>query len=105
MKKVNLKKEVENLQNFSDIDVTQYPSPEQLSLAREIEITDNIVHYDYYIDGKTVIVELDSGEYVAFKRNPKSKSSFGLYGNIMCGDDSVLINQVFKISVKKTQQK
>lgn len=100
MKKANLKKEVENLKNFSEIDVTQYPSPEQLKLARELDIIDNIIGYQYYIDGKTVIVETDFRAYVAYRYNPKSKSTLGFFGTLMCGEDAVLMKDVFKINNK-----
>jgi hypothetical protein len=97
MKKGNLKKEVENLQNFSDIDVTQYPSPEQSSLAQELDLLENIACYYYYIDGKTVIAKLKTGEFVAFRRNPKSKSPFNLNNLLMQNGDSVLLKSVIKI--------
>lgn len=100
MKKTSLEKEVENLQNFSDIDVTQYPSPEQASLAQALDPVDNIEHYDYYIDGKTIIAKLNNGEYMAIRKNPKSKSLLTLL-ELLENNSNALIMKVVRKSSNK----
>jgi hypothetical protein len=96
LKKISLKEEVENLLSFGDIDVTPFPSPEQLSIAQELEIIDNIERLYYYIDGKTVIVELSEGYFAAFRKNPKAKSCLGLRESLIKNGDSFLLKQVLK---------
>lgn len=99
-KKPDLKEEVDNLQYFSDIDVTPYPSPEQTSIAKELEVIDNVDGYYYYIDGKTVIAKMKEGYYAAFRinQNPKIKSNNGLKEYIMFDWDKYEMTQVWKIN-------
>lgn len=96
MKKNTLKKEVINLQEFSEVDITEFPSPEQLLMSQELNLINNIEHHNYYIDGKTVIVRTNCNSYVAFRKNPKSKLSFNLLEYIMGKSDSVMMKCVRK---------
>lgn len=98
----DLKKEVDNLQYFSDIDVTQYPSPEQLSIAKELESIENIDALYYYIDGKTVIVKMQEGFYSAFRMNPNPRihATYALNKYLMLDWDKFEMKQVWKINSK-----
>lgn len=80
--KERVAKSIQKVETFSDLDITLCPTPEQELMENEFSIIGNVIKCHYHIDGNSIIVKLDNGEYVKISKNPKSESSFNLLDSL-----------------------